>query len=121
MDLSSLTAVSPVDGRYGRKTKQLRSIFSEYGLIYHRVLVEVRWLQALAQQPQIIEVPVLTDTANKLLENIISNFSEQDALRVKEIESTTNHDVKASCSEKSVMMFSNRLLAASDKAGTSVI
>jgi len=95
MDLSSLTAVSPVDGRYGRKTKQLRAIFSEYGLIFHRVLVEVRWLQALAQQPQIAEVPALSDAANSLLENIIKDFSEQDALRVKEIESTTNHDVKA--------------------------
>ncbi len=79
MDLSSLTAVSPVDGRYGRKTKQLRAIFSEYGLIFHRVLVEVRWLQALAQQPQIAEVPALSDAANSLLENIIIDFSEQDA------------------------------------------
>jgi adenylosuccinate lyase len=95
MDLSSLTAVSPVDGRYGRKTKQLRAIFSEYGLIYHRVLVEVRWLQALSQQPQVIEVPELSGEANNLLEKIIADFSEQDALRVKEIESTTNHDVKA--------------------------
>ncbi|MCK4710943.1 MAG: adenylosuccinate lyase, partial [Gammaproteobacteria bacterium] len=95
MDLSSLTAVSPIDGRYGRKTKQLRPIFSEYGLIYHRVLVEIRWLQALSKHIEITEVPSFSETANKLLENIISNFSEQDALRVKEIESTTNHDVKA--------------------------
>ncbi len=95
MDLSSLTAVSPVDGRYGRKTKQLRPIFSEYGLIYHRVLVEIRWLQALSRQAEIIEVPTLSEQANKLLENIIERFSETDALRVKEIESTTNHDVKA--------------------------
>jgi adenylosuccinate lyase len=95
MELSSLTAVSPVDGRYGRKTKQLRTIFSEYGLIYHRVLVEIRWLQALSTQPQITEVPVLSDAANQKLDSIIKNFSEQDALRVKEIERTTNHDVKA--------------------------
>jgi len=95
MELSSLTAVSPVDGRYGRKTKQLRSIFSEYGLIYRRVLVEVRWLQALSQHTEIAEVPAFSEAANTLLENIISDFSEQDALRIKEIERTTNHDVKA--------------------------
>lgn len=95
MDLSSLTAVSPVDGRYGRKTQQLRPIFSEYGLIYHRVLVEIRWLQALAQNPEISEVPALSGEANGILESIVKNFSEKDALRIKEIESTTNHDVKA--------------------------
>ena len=95
MELSSLTAVSPVDGRYGRKTKSLRAIFSEYGLIYHRVLVEIRWLQALSAQPKITEVPALSDAANQKLNAIIENFSEQDALRVKEIERTTNHDVKA--------------------------
>jgi len=95
MDLSSLTAVSPVDGRYGRKTKSLRPIFSEYGLIYHRVLVEIRWLQALADESSIAEVPILSTQANTLLNNILGNFSEKDALRVKEIEGTTNHDVKA--------------------------
>ena len=95
MQLSSLTAVSPVDGRYGRKTQQLRPIFSEYGLIYHRVLVEVRWLQALSSHPQIDEVPAFSADANQRLEQIISEFCEADALRVKEIESTTNHDVKA--------------------------
>ena len=95
MDLSSLTAVSPIDGRYGRKTKQLRPIFSEYGLIYHRVLVEIRWLQALSKHSEISEVPALSEDANNFLDNIIDAFSEKDALRVKEIESTTNHDVKA--------------------------
>ncbi len=95
MDLSSLTAISPVDGRYGRKTIKLRSIFSEYGLIYYRVMVEIRWLQALSDQPDIMEVKKLSSSANKFLENIISNFSEIDALRIKEIERTTNHDVKA--------------------------
>ncbi len=95
MDLSALTAVSPVDGRYGRKTKALRPIFSEYGLIYHRVLVEVRWLQALSREPGIAEVPAFSDAANALLERIVTDFDEQDALEVKAIEATTNHDVKA--------------------------
>jgi adenylosuccinate lyase len=95
MDLSSLTAVSPVDGRYGRQTADLRAIFSEYGLIRHRVLVEVRWLQALAAHPQVPEVPPLSEHANHLLEGLITGFSEEDARRVKNIERTTNHDVKA--------------------------
>ncbi len=95
MDLSSLTAVSPVDGRYGRKTQALRPIFSEYGLIYHRVVVEIRWLQALSADADIVEVPTFSGAANQALQDIIDNFSEQDALRVKEIERTTNHDVKA--------------------------
>ncbi len=95
MELSSLTAVSPVDGRYGRKTESLRPVFSEYGLIAHRVLVEIRWLQALARQPEISEVPALTESAIFELDRIIDQFDEQDALRVKEIERTTNHDVKA--------------------------
>jgi len=95
MELSSLSAVSPIDGRYGRKTVNLRPVFSEFGLIYHRVLVEIRWLQALSRQPGIIEVPALSDSANQHLESIITDFSEQDAMRVKDIEKTTNHDVKA--------------------------
>jgi adenylosuccinate lyase len=95
MELSQLTAISPVDGRYGAKTAQLRPIFSEFGLIRHRVLVEIRWLQHLAQEKAITEVPAFSDATQSLLNNIIENFSEQDALRVKEIESTTNHDVKA--------------------------
>ncbi len=95
MELSALTAVSPVDGRYGRKTEVLRPIFSEYGLIRHRVLVEVRWLQALAAHPGIPEVPPLSEHAGKLLNAIADNFSEEDAQRVKNIERTTNHDVKA--------------------------
>ncbi len=95
MELSSLTAVSPVDGRYGRKTQLLRPVFSEYGLIYHRVLVEVRWLQALSKLQQIPEVPPFSSEASQLLENIIDQFSEQDAQRIKDIEKTTNHDVKA--------------------------
>ena len=95
MELSTLTAVSPVDGRYGGKTEDLRPIFSEYGLIRHRVLVEVRWLQALADESTITEVPTLSAHANKLLEDLVSNFDEEGARRVKNIERTTNHDVKA--------------------------
>lgn len=95
MELSSLTAISPVDGRYGSKTKALRSIFSEYGLIRFRVTVEVRWLQQLAQHPDIVEVPAFSDKANAFLDKIITEFNEQDAARIKEIERTTNHDVKA--------------------------
>ncbi len=95
MQLSELTAVSPIDGRYGAKSAPLRPIFSEYGLIRHRVLVEVRWLQALARQPEITEVPPLGEEANALLDAIVEKFDEADARRVKEIERTTNHDVKA--------------------------
>ncbi|HIP53086.1 MAG TPA: adenylosuccinate lyase, partial [Chromatiales bacterium] len=95
MELSTLTAVSPVDGRYGGKTEDLRPIFSEYGLIRHRVLVEIRWLQALAEHEAIVEVPSLSEHANNILNGIIENFSEEDAHRVKNIERTTNHDVKA--------------------------
>ena len=95
MTLTSLTALSPVDGRYASKTDKLRPFFSEYGLIKHRVLVEIRWLQALANHPEIKEVPAFSSEANAFLENILKNFSEMDAQRVKEIERTTNHDVKA--------------------------
>ncbi len=95
MELTTLTAVSPVDGRYASKTENLRPIFSEFGLIRHRVLIEVRWLQALARHPEIHEVPAISSHASKVLEEIIDNFSLQDAQRVKNIERTTNHDVKA--------------------------
>jgi len=95
MELSALTAVSPVDGRYGSKTADLRPVFSEFGLIRNRVLVEIRWLQKLASHPQIQEVPAFSDEANALLNDIVDNFCEADAERVKEIERTTNHDVKA--------------------------
>jgi len=95
MELSLLTAVSPIDGRYGSKSADLRPIFSEYGLIRHRVLVEVRWLQALAAHNDILEIPTLSQHADNLLNAIVENFSEEDAQRVKNIERTTNHDVKA--------------------------
>jgi adenylosuccinate lyase len=95
MELNALTAISPVDGRYGSKAAALRPIFSEFGLIKYRVLVEVRWLQQLAAEPAITEVPALSAEANALLNQIVDNFSLADAQRVKDIERTTNHDVKA--------------------------
>jgi len=95
MNLSELTAISPIDGRYGSKTTDLRAIFSEYGLIRHRVLVEVRWLQQLSSVEEIAEVPQLSEHANNILNNIVEKFCEEDAQRVKNIEKTTNHDVKA--------------------------
>ena len=95
MELSALTAISPVDGRYGSKTSDLRPIFSEFGLTKYRVTVEVRWLQKLSATKAIEEVPVFSDAANEALNKIVSEFNEQDALRIKNIEATTNHDVKA--------------------------
>lgn len=95
MNLSALTAISPIDGRYGSKTESLRGVFSEFGLIKNRVTVEIRWLQCLSAHPDIIEVPAFTENANACLNRIVDEFSEQDALSIKAIESTTNHDVKA--------------------------
>ena len=95
MELNSLTALSPIDGRYADKTWELREIFSEYGLIRYRVQVEVRWLQALARHSQITEVPAFDDEANATLDRIVDNFNLEHAQRVKTIESTTNLDVKA--------------------------
>jgi adenylosuccinate lyase len=95
MDLEPLTAISPIDGRYADKTSDLRAVFSEYGLIRHRVLVEVRWLQALAAHAEIPEVPALSQEANHRLNDIVDSFDLESAARVKEIERTTNHDVKA--------------------------
>ncbi len=92
---TGLTAISPIDGRYADKNEALRPIFSEHGLIRYRVLVEVRWLQALAAEPSLVEVARLSPEANYWLEQIVANFSEADASRIKEIEHTTNHDVKA--------------------------
>ncbi|MGY6276678.1 adenylosuccinate lyase [Methylomonas sp. MgM2] len=91
----TLTSISPIDGRYGSKVDALRPIFSEYGLIRYRVEVEVRWLQALAAETKIAEVPALSPEANAVLNGIVTNFSEADARAVKDIEKTTNHDVKA--------------------------
>ena len=95
MELNELTAISPVDGRYGSKTASFRDLFSEYGLIKHRVLVEVRWFQALANNAMISEVPKLDNDALTILNDIVDNFSLADAERIKTIERTTNHDVKA--------------------------
>ncbi len=95
MELNELTAISPVDGRYGSKTAAFRDLFSEYGLIKHRVLVEVRWFQALAAHDEIPEVPTLDADADAVLNSIIDDFSLEDAARIKTIERTTNHDVKA--------------------------
>ncbi|TVR62635.1 MAG: adenylosuccinate lyase [Candidatus Competibacteraceae bacterium] len=95
MELTTLTAISPIDGRYADQTADLRPIFSEYGLIRHRVLVEVRWLQALARHPGLPEVPPLSEHAIHILDGWVENFALADAQRVKNIERTTNHDVKA--------------------------
>lgn len=91
----ALTHLSPIDGRYADKVEPLRSILSEFGLIRYRVLVEVRWLQALAAEPKIAEVPPLSAGARDALDRIVSEFSVEGAERVKTIERTTNHDVKA--------------------------
>ncbi|MFS7382770.1 adenylosuccinate lyase [Rahnella inusitata] len=95
MELSSLTAVSPVDGRYGDKVSALRTIFSEFGLLKFRVQVEVRWLQKLAACAEIKEVPAFDADANAFLDQLVANFDVNDAQRIKDIEKTTNHDVKA--------------------------
>jgi adenylosuccinate lyase len=95
MELTALTAISPIDGRYGSKVADLRPIFSEYGLIHKRVIIETRWLQALAAEPAIEEVAQLSQSASDFLDDIATQFSLADAQRIKEIESTTNHDVKA--------------------------
>jgi len=95
MELNALTAISPVDGRYGSKVSVFRDIFSEYGLIRNRVTVELRWLQKLAAHPDITEVPAFSADANQFLDRMISEFSLADAERIKGIERTTNHDVKA--------------------------
>ncbi|HTN33325.1 MAG TPA: adenylosuccinate lyase [Marinobacter sp.] len=95
MELTALTAISPVDGRYGNRVSVFRNIFSEYGLIRNRVTVEIRWLQKLAAHPEITEIPPFSADANTYLDLLVSNFSVADAERVKRIERTTNHDVKA--------------------------
>src|SRR5210317_580199 len=95
MKVSSLRALSPADGRYADKVNSLRDIFSEYGLIRYRVLVEVRWLQCLADEAAIPELAPPSSVMKDVLNNIVDNFSLDDAERVKAIEATTNHDVKA--------------------------
>lgn len=95
MELTALTAISPVDGRYGNKVSVFREIFSEYGLIRNRVTVEIRWLQKLAAHPGVAEVPAFSADVNGFLDRLVSEFSLEDAERIKDIERTTNHDVKA--------------------------
>lgn len=95
MELSSLTAVSPIDGRYSDKVSLLRPIFSEFGLLKYRIQVEVRWLQKLAACADIKEVPPFSVEAKTYLEQIVTRFNEDDAIQIKQIEQTTYHDVKA--------------------------
>ena len=95
MELSALTAISPVDGRYQNKTDILRSIFSEYGLFRFRVVIEIEWLKALSKHPDIKEIGRFPADSISFLDNIKNDFSIDDAIRIKEIEQTTNHDVKA--------------------------
>ena len=95
MQLDSLTALSPLDGRYAAKVDALRPIFSEYGLLYRRVQVEIAWLLALADETGIAELPPFPATARATLQKIADDFSVADAARIKQIEATTNHDVKA--------------------------
>jgi adenylosuccinate lyase len=95
MKVSTLRALSPADGRYASKVDGLRDIFSEYGLIRYRVLAEVRWLQCLADEPSIPELAPLSPVMKDVLNRIVDDFGLDGAERVKEIEATTNHDVKA--------------------------
>ena len=95
MELSSLTALSPLDGRYGSKVAALRPLFSEFGLMKHRVRVEIEWLKALAAEPTITEVAAFAATTVAELDAVAANFNEADAQAVKDIEAVTNHDVKA--------------------------
>ena len=93
--LSPLTALSPLDGRYEAKVASLRALFSEWALMRFRVKVEVEWLKALAAEPSLAEVPAFSPTTVEQLDALAANFSEADGQRIKAIEATTNHDVKA--------------------------
>jgi adenylosuccinate lyase len=95
MTFDNLTSISPIDGRYSAKTGPLKAIFSEYGLVKYRLLVEVRWLEAMSKNSQISEVPEFSLKSKNVLSNIVDNFSLEDARVIKGIEKTTNHDVKA--------------------------
>ena len=95
MTFDNLTSISPIDGRYSDKTIALKPIFSEFGLMKYRLLVEVRWLEALSKNSNISEVPSFSSEANNKLLDIANNFSIEDAKAIKKIEKTTNHDVKA--------------------------
>jgi adenylosuccinate lyase len=95
MQLDSLTALSPLDGRYASRVDALRPIFSEYGLMHRRVAVEIAWLVALSDEPGIMELPPFPAAARTTLQKVAADFSIADAARIKDIEATTNHDVKA--------------------------
>ena len=95
MTLTSLNAISPVDGRYRKKTLVLSSYFSEFALTYYRLMVEIRWLEALAANEMIREVPPMDAKANAFLADLLTHFDEKEALKIKEYEKQTNHDVKA--------------------------
>ncbi|MBA0917204.1 MAG: adenylosuccinate lyase, partial [Nitrosospira sp.] len=95
MNLSPLTALSPLDGRYHGKVSALRPYFSEYALIRYRVQIEIEWFKALSQEPEISEVSVFSAKVVEYLDDLVTNFSEADAEAVKAIEGRTNHDVKA--------------------------
>lgn len=95
MSLYTLTALSPLDGRYATKVAPLRTHFSEFGLIHYRITVEIEWLKALAAHPAIAEVPTFSAETITELNELVANFSEADAENIKAIERTTNHDVKA--------------------------
>jgi adenylosuccinate lyase len=95
MKFSELTAISPIDGRYQEKVTQLQPIFSEFGLMRFRIIVEIRWLQALVAEAKIEELKPFTKAATQILESIIVNFDEKDAKRIKAIEKKTRHDLKA--------------------------
>lgn len=93
--LTTLTVISPIDGRYHQQTNSLRSIFSEYGLLKFRIQIEIRWFQKLADTQTIKEIPTLTNEENAFLNQLITNFNLQDAKKIKKIEKTTNHDLKS--------------------------
>ena len=95
MSLSTLTAISPIDGRYYNKTRSLSAYFSEYALVFYRLTVEIRWLESLCNNPQIQELKTLGSDETQYLQSIIDSFDEQEALLIKAIETKTNHDVKA--------------------------
>jgi len=95
MSSHALTALSPLDGRYASKVEPLRPIFSEFGLMHRRVHVEIEWLLALAADAQIVELPAFTGSQIKALKAIATDFNVEDGARIKAIEATTNHDVKA--------------------------
>lgn len=95
MTLTSLNAIGPIDGRYANKTRLLRAYFSESALIYYRLMVEIRWFESLAANPNISEIPQFSNSEHTFLQKILDNFNETEALAVKEHERITNHDVKA--------------------------